>query len=289
MKKKKDLMSETKKYFDELKIGTKNMFLEFCNKKTRKKQIPNIITFIRLLIPIIVVILATLATTFNITSLFISAGILTIIGGSTDWIDGFIAKKTKTTSEYGKKLDQITDKVFSILISVNLCTLNPIFIVPIIGELVIGIINLYYKINYTNLEHNSILIGRIKEWPLFLALGIGYFCPISSYCINLLNSLIPIVLSFQIVTASSYIALNTCEIVNKKSQEKEFNKEFDNNEIEFNFEKEKFKTINNKIEQYTKLRNVLLEVVKKNQNSKNNIIFEEDNINLEKTYKKKIY
>lgn len=68
-------------------------------------NIPNILTLLRIvsIIPIVLLI------QYN---LYISAFILTLFAQLTDFFDGLIARKTKTTTSLGTFLDPVADKVF---------------------------------------------------------------------------------------------------------------------------------------------------------------------------------
>lgn len=260
---KSELKNECKNYLSKFKIGTIQMFKDLCKKKTRKKQIANSLSFTRLLTPFITIILSTIALVTNILPLFTIAGIITILGGCTDFFDGMVARKTNSTSEYGKLLDQITDKVFAILLGIDLAIINPLFIIPILGESFIAAINLKYKLNHKDLAHKSTLIGRIKEFPLFLTLGLGYFCPVNSICLNIVKLLLPLTFALQSATAVSYIIKNEKEIKNQKTSNNLSNirleENLDTDEKNTNKkEKEKSKT-SKRIEQYKELKRLLEE------------------------------
>ena len=255
------LKNEYKNYLNNFKIGTIQMFKELGNKKTRKKQLANSLSFARLLTPFIAIILSTIALVTNILPLFTAAGIVTILGGSTDFFDGMIARKTNSTSEYGKQLDQITDKVFAIMLGIDLTIINPLFIMPILGEGIIALINLKYKLNFNNLTHKSTLIGRAKEFPLFLALGLGYFCPVNSICFNIVKVLLPITLALQSATAVSYVVKNEKEIKSKKisNNTNKINLEEDLNKGEKSANKKEKSITSKRLEQYKELKKLLEE------------------------------
>ena len=68
-----------------------------------KKQIANIITSSRILCSICLLLCPMFSIVFYIIYLFC---------GITDMVDGTIARKTKTTSEFGARLDTVADSVF---------------------------------------------------------------------------------------------------------------------------------------------------------------------------------
>ena len=88
----------------------------------------NIITFIRILLSLFLLFCPVFSPAFIV--LYIAAGI-------TDMIDGAIARKTNTVSEFGSKLDTSADFVF---VAVCLMKLLPVLHVPVWLYLWIAII-----------------------------------------------------------------------------------------------------------------------------------------------------
>lgn len=68
-----------------------------------KKSLANIITFIRIVCSVFLLFAPIYSTWFY--GLYIAAGI-------SDMLDGFVARKTNTTSEFGALLDSIADVIF---------------------------------------------------------------------------------------------------------------------------------------------------------------------------------
>ena len=140
------MKEEIKKYWEEFKSGTKTMFKEFFNKDTNKKQRANMWTFARFIIPIITLITSIIAISTASIPLFIATGIIAGMGAVTDYFDGKSARKHGSTSEYGKILDQASDKFFAGIIGINLLFLNPNYIYVLLGEALIAAINIGYKL-----------------------------------------------------------------------------------------------------------------------------------------------
>lgn len=95
----------------------------------------NIITFVRILCSIAILFCPVFSVAFY--SLYITAGL-------TDMIDGWVARKTNTISEFGAKLDTVADFVFVV---VCLVTLLPIMDIPTWLYVWIGVIALVKIIN----------------------------------------------------------------------------------------------------------------------------------------------
>lgn len=95
----------------------------------------NIITFVRILCSIAILFCPVFSAAFY--SLYISAGV-------SDMIDGWVARKTNTVSEFGAKLDTVADFVFVVVCLVKLL---PIMDFPSWLYIWIGVIALIKIIN----------------------------------------------------------------------------------------------------------------------------------------------
>jgi len=67
---------------------------------------------------------------------FVGAGVLAFISGLTDIVDGYIARNFNLTSEFGKVLDPIADKLTQAFILLSIMTKFPYLLVPLILLLV---------------------------------------------------------------------------------------------------------------------------------------------------------
>lgn len=271
-----------KKYWSELKNGTKTMFKEFFNKETNKKQRANMWTFSRLVTSFLIPICSLISILTANISLFLGSIAITGFGALTDFFDGRSARKHNSYSEFGKFLDQVSDKIFSIMVGINLSLFNPLFLTTLLGEVGIASINVYYKAKQPNLDIKSTQIGRIKQWPLFLSLILGFVSTLLPSLSIVTNISILLTALFQLATAASYIKSNNENIKILKTIDFEKNIDETENNNEKNNEKVKTKSIegkNNvendktlsKLEEYTKLRNVLNEIMI-NKDINNNFI-----------------
>lgn len=87
--------------------------------------IPNILSLCRIcLIPFIVWF-------YLAESDFIFAGILVIISGVTDIVDGFIARRFDMISDVGKVLDPVADKATQIVVIILLIMDFPLMLIPL--------------------------------------------------------------------------------------------------------------------------------------------------------------
>jgi cardiolipin synthase len=68
--------------------------------------LPNLITMVRLVgIPVFCYLL--LATEHDVAALVVLA-----VGGGTDWVDGFLARRLKQESKFGRLLDPLVDRLY---------------------------------------------------------------------------------------------------------------------------------------------------------------------------------
>ena len=236
---------QLKKYLQEFNYGTKKMFKEFFNKKTNKKQRDNMWTFQRLIIPLITLVTSLSGLISGINILMIISSLLVGFGGLTDFFDGRSARKHNTSSEYGKLLDQVSDKFFAGIIGINIAIINPIFIPIIILEGAIGLVNIYYKKYYPELNDKSKIIGRIKQWPLFATLCLGFLSSINNIFNAIVNSLVIITTILQSLTLTDYA-------ITKYKEAKQIDAERNIQQIKFNDDSIKNK-INSKGEKTLRL------------------------------------
>ena len=248
----------------EFTTGVSTMFKEFFNKETNKKQRANMWTFSRLVLAFGIPIMALISklTLSNIG--YILASCLTVLGTITDFMDGKSARKHHSTSDFGKKLDMLSDKVFAFMLGISLSLINPLFIFNIIGETLISSINIYYQKKYHHLVPKSSYLGKLKQWPLSVSFILGY---LSIFLPNLtLITNIFIFTSFVMELAVSK------DYINKYNYQK---KNIDientvNHSVEEDIHNDEIKSLKS---EYLNLRNILLEIknIKENDEVKQKV------------------
>ncbi len=130
------------------------------------KQIPNMFTISR----IILVIISFIILLNNNYTLGI---ILLAIAALTDFFDGYFARKLNAKSDIGAKLDQLSDKLFSILICLALIILgNNYLMLTLFIELIFSIIVSIQSLKL-NEWRESTKQGKIKITLIFVTILIG--------------------------------------------------------------------------------------------------------------------
>jgi len=151
------------------------------------KQIPNILTFGRLILTVVFLIMILYSPQVANKSFFLDiAFVLFVIAGLTDVIDGPVARKLNVTSKFGRMLDPLVDKVlvcgafvcFAIIGEPKLFDFNPTTM-TVIRWSVAGIIILR-EVYVTALRHiaearginfAAIFSGKIKMFLQSFAIG----------------------------------------------------------------------------------------------------------------------
>ncbi len=175
-----------------------------------KKNIPNILTFSRILVTPLILYL-------GVNNQFLALIILAIFIALTDTLDGVLARKWNVISELGTKLDAIGDKCLAFSLLVILIFHNHYFFYVLILESLIALFNIYtfYKIK----SITSLLIGKIKTWVIFVTIILGFINIILPKINIPIHYFVILTVLFQMASLIQYI---NAYIVNK-NQKKNLN------------------------------------------------------------------
>lgn len=225
-----NMVKNLKNYY---KSEIRKCISDLKTKGRRRNQIPNILTMSRIVAPIFIipcVYLSSLPVTLIVTGAF----------AITDALDGWLARKLKATSDFGRELDPIADKVFASGLIVPLITSNPFILINLLLEGVISVINLKSKLKGNEPKTN--ILGKIKTWALSLLV-------ISSYCSLFLN--LSSIISTSLLVATSTLQLATTVNYYKDDKLKDNNKkivqENKNTTVIENKENKTHKTVKEKV------------------------------------------
>lgn len=197
---------EWKVYKEEIKEAWKDL----KTKGRRRRQIPNILTSLRLLAPVFILPSAFLGNIPFVIGSFIAFSV-------TDMLDGFIARKFNFTSKLGRDLDAFSDKIFAGTLLLASSIINPILLLNFSLEACIAGINVNAKLK--GVEAKSLIIGKVKTAFLFPLLGCSFIY--STLSIEpLFNLLFASTTLLQVLTISSYHR-NYKTLIENKVEEKE--------------------------------------------------------------------
>lgn len=180
-----------KKYKEEFKKAINDL----KDIKTFHKQIPNILTFLRL----VGAIPAGLLFSINPN---LSIGLIAFLW-FTDAIDGRIAKKFNAQSKLGADMDAFADKIMFLASSLPLMTFAPSLILNFILEGVISLVNVTGRIK--GLDTKTVLSGKIKTVSLALTLVSGYLVQYFNMPLVILDLLMKFTTGFQFIAIKDYI------------------------------------------------------------------------------------
>ena len=158
-------------------------------------------------------------------SSFIILTSATLFIALSDFFDGIAARAlVKKTTEEGALLDAISDKIFSLGLIVGIVPKSPIFLVNGLLEGTISYINAKSLEKGGNPKSN--LIGKIKTWPLYIALILSYasvtldetnILSLSSKDLSLFGSaLSTITIPLEIINIKDYINTSAVNNENRK-------------------------------------------------------------------------
>lgn len=239
----------------------KNAFMNFLNdykiflndvKKEKnktnkiKKIIPNILTASRILSPLFII------PTFLTGNIPLTVSFIALFA-TTDLFDGLLARKFNSTSEFGKNLDPICDKVFAMSVIIPLIT-NKLLILSFMLEGIISIINLTSAFKGNN--PRSTLLGKFKTCMLSISIILSYMT-----CFNItfkyINEFILLTSTVQFLAACDYLKIDLKKDI-KKNIKKDIKINENNTSIENNYDYTKINDIKKDIINYKAFKDELI-------------------------------
>lgn len=193
------MKNKTKKIIKTFIKDFKNNIKDLKSTKTFYKQIPNLLTTVRLLALI----------PFNIlyfSGKLEAACIVIAIAFFTDSLDGKIARKYNLVTNFGAALDAISDKCMAIGVIIPACQNSKGLLINLLLEIIIAATSVIA--NLAGVKTKASMIGKIKTWPLFITITLSYislFKNIPSFIITLM---ITITVIIQVFTALDYVKYN---------------------------------------------------------------------------------
>lgn len=185
---------------DTLNLMMKGLF----HPDNKLSLIPNWVSASRALCGVLIPVMVLSGTSFEVLfgTLFYAA--------ISDFLDGKLARMVvREETDEGAMLDAISDKVFAILLMTFLIPFVKTISINLVLEGAIAVIN--GKILSSGREPKSNFIGKIKTWPIFISLGLGYL-GLSSYnlgidmnsFINVSSALSAVSIPLEVMSAKKY-------------------------------------------------------------------------------------
>lgn len=95
---------------------------------------------------------------------YIAAFVLCWFGAFTDWLDGYVARKTNTVSEWGKVIDPVADKVLvgAVVVMMLVKGLLPAwFVIAVVARDLIIVVAAIYARRRTDVVLPSLMSGKL--------------------------------------------------------------------------------------------------------------------------------
>ena len=142
------------------------------NTQNKILTIPNMLSFFRhCLIPVIIWL-------YCVEDNYLWAGIILIVSGITDTVDGFVARHFHMTSDLGKVLDPVADKLTQAAMLFCLLTRFPLMILPlgimVLKEFFMGVTGLMV-IQKTGKVFGADWHGKVTTWLLYAMMILHVF------------------------------------------------------------------------------------------------------------------
>ena len=177
-----------------------------ANKITMSRIIMSIVILILLLVPFeqlnINFPVWTIGNRVLLDSKYVIAGILFIIASLTDFLDGYVARKYKMVTDFGKMVDAISDKLLTNTVLIVLACnqlISPVIAVVIIArDIVVDSIKML--IGNKGKAVAAIPIAKVKTATLMLGLVLTFFS-------NLPFELIPIRVSDYLLIIAAVLSV----------------------------------------------------------------------------------
>ena len=160
------------------------------------KNIPILLTWLRIiLIPLLVALFYVPETWITHANRDLSATLIFMIAGSTDWLDGYLARRWNETSAFGAFLDPVADKLMvaaALIILVYLDRVDAIIAFIIIGrEITISALREWMAQIGAQKSVAVSMIGKIKTTAQMVSIPLLlYHAELAGYNMQALGTLL---------------------------------------------------------------------------------------------------
>lgn len=242
---------------DTIKNTIKTFAKGLFNPDNKLSLIPNWLSFSRVIGGIAIPVMA-----YTGTPLPLLFGNITFLALS-DFLDGLTARViAKEETKEGAMLDAVSDKIFSIVLIIGILPILPIFAANGALEGVIAFIN--GKLLATGGQPKSNFLGKVKIWPLSIALILGYLA-LAIQNLNIAGITNETLLAISTTLSLGTIplqAINIKEYADKYKKQVELNETNTANQNTHQIEKEN-KITNKKNNEFTNNQSEIMQEEKK--------------------------
>ena len=169
-------------------------------------SIPNLISYARILLMPVYVVLSLTATT---QSDYVKSSFLLIFISGTDFLDGYVARKWNMVTELGKLMDPFADKLFQLAIALTLLKRIPgmwaVFIVFMVKELTLTYIAVYFYSKYRRKMDGAMWCGKLSSAVFYFMTFVMALCPpLPNVVYYVMESLMIITLLISFIVYSQF-------------------------------------------------------------------------------------
>ncbi len=148
----------------------------------QKEHIPNYISVFRIvLIPLYVLLFFGIIQLRQMTQPFLAAGLVFLLAGFSDALDGYLARRNHWISDVGKLLDPLADKLLEAVVSVCLAIefRGPFVILSaiIITKEIVMVIGAYLIMSKSNVYVSAVWCGKLATIVWYLLICVVHFFP----------------------------------------------------------------------------------------------------------------
>lgn len=147
------------------------------------KKLPNILTIMRvLLVPLVVAIFVIFHDGQNDKLAFFLAFIIFILGGITDFFDGYFARKYNVESKLGAMLDPIADKLMIVTMLVILVAVGRADLIPVLVIIMRELLVSGYR-DFLSAHNGEMPVTKLAKWKTtaqFVAITMLLFVPLAA-------------------------------------------------------------------------------------------------------------
>lgn len=167
-------------------------------------SIPNMISYVRILLMPVYVYL-------SFQKQYVTSSYLLLFLATTDFLDGFIARKYNMVTDFGKFLDPLADKLFQLAIAITLLSriegMWIVFVVFMVKEWSLFLFAAYLYLKYKKAMDGAIWCGKLSTAVFYLMTFImALFPPLPTkiYFIMEACMLVTLLISFFVYGSCHY-------------------------------------------------------------------------------------